>query len=286
MKMNKYILAISTIIAFLLFVNMSSAITVNDVEVDPIGPGQEGRLEITIKNTLNDDVEEVSLSLDLTNLPFTTVGSSEYTQEEITENDKESFVFRLRADATAKAGDYKIPYTLTYKNASSPKKGTIGVRITAKPDISYTISTDSPVVGTKGKINLKLINTGLGEARFVVVKISPIDYTLLSDSEIYIGSVDSDDFESATFDVIFNSRDAELFGTIEYRDIENKAYSIPISSDIDVYTNEEAIKQGIIKKSNAPVYITIIIILIIVWIVWRAIAKRRRLKKSMQAHKA
>lgn len=287
MAKNKLILSsIITLIAIMFLINVTSALTVNSATADTISPGKEGTLTIVLKNTFNHDVEEVTLSLDLTGLPLTTIGSSSETQDEIQEDERETFVFTLRADTNAKAGDYKIPYTITYKNSSStiPLKGTIGIRISAKPEISYVVSADTPVIGSKGKINLKIINKGLGEARFATIKIEPTGYILLSDSEVYIGSINSDDFETASFDVIFKSKNAQLSGSLEYSDLEGKKYFTPLDSSLKVYTQDEAVKQGIIKKSNVGMYIGIIVLIIVIWLVWRAIAKRRRLRKSMQMH--
>ena len=279
--MKKNVL-LTAILALIILLGSVSALSIYDVASDTIAPGKEGQLKIILKNTLSDDVEDVTLSLDLANVPFTTLGGSSETQDEIQEGDRETFTFTLRADTSAKAGDYKIPYTITYKNASSALKGTIGVRISAKPEISYTASADVPVIDSKGKINLKIINKGLGEARFATLRITPQGYTLLSDSEVYIGSINSDDFETASFDVIFKSKSASLSGILEYSDLEGKKYSLPLAYSLNVYTQDEAVKQGIIKKNNAGMYVGLIILLIIIWLVYRNIAKRRRLKKSMQ----
>ena len=51
---------------------------------------------------------------------------------------------------------------------------------------------------------MKIINSGFGDIKFVNVQIFPDGFILLGSANDYIGNVDSDDFESATFDVIFN----------------------------------------------------------------------------------
>lgn len=42
----------------LIMVHTSSALVVSDVSVDAVSPGGETRMEITLKNTFNFDVEE------------------------------------------------------------------------------------------------------------------------------------------------------------------------------------------------------------------------------------
>jgi len=287
--MNKSMKIISILTVFLLAISLASTLTsaliVSSVDSPVLAPGEEGRLTVILKNTFDNDIEDVSLSLDLSTIPFTAVGSSEFSLNRIDNDDKESFVFLLRADSSAKTGDYSIPYTITYRNSSTPKKGTIGIKISAKPNLDFTSSTDIPVIGQKSKLTLKIVNKGLGDAKFVSFTLSPDGLTLLSEPTIYIGSIDSDDFESASFDVIYQSKSATLAGNLEYRDIDNKLYTKSISIPVEVYTKDEAIKKGIIQKSNTTTYILVVVILIVLWLIWRAIAKRRRLKKSMQKMK-
>ena len=43
-----------------------------------------------------------------------------------------------------------------------------------------------------------------------------------------------------------------------------------------VYTEEEALNLGLIKKSNTTLYIEGAAILLVAWLIWRAIKKRRK----------
>lgn len=267
----------------IMLITNASALVISNVDADVLMPGQEGRLSIIVKNNLDNDVEDVSLALDFSNLPLSATDSSEETIDEIDDGDKETFSFRIRAESNAKTGDYKIPYTLTYKNASSIQEGTLSVRVSAKPDISFSVSAENQIIGQKGKITLKIINKGLGEAKFVSVKAFANGFALVSENEVYIGNIDSDDFDTAIFDVLFKSKNPVFSALVEYKDIDNKAYSKNIEMPITAYTTEEAIQQGLLKKSKAFLYIIAIAILIIIWLIWRAIRKRRRMQKSREA---
>lgn len=270
------------VLALLILMPVASALVISSVDAPTLMPGKEGKLSITVKNTFDNDLEEVSLSLDLSTVPLTSVSSSEFSVPRIDSDDRETVTFLLRADTNAKTGDYNIPYTITYKNATAPKKGTIGIKISAKPDLSYTASSDAPVIGEKGKITLKLVNRGLGEARFVAFTLLPQGFTLLSEEQVYIGSINSDDFESIVFEVIVTSKRAEVIGTLEYRDSDNNHYTKEIRIPLTVYTKDEAITKGIITKSNVPFYIGSILLIVVLWLIYRSIAKRRRLKKSLE----
>lgn len=279
--MFKQLIALT--LAFLIM-PLASALVVSDVSADTLVPGQEGRVDVTIKNTLGKDIEDVSLTLDFTGIPLAPVDSSEASVDELDEDDKESFAFLVRADSSAKVGDYKVPYTITYGNSSTVKKGSISVRVSAKPSLSFTATIADPIIGMKTKATFKIVNKGLGEARFLSVQFQASGMTVLSEKEVYIGSVDSDDFETVTLDVIPTSKSATLSGVIEYQDDDVKSFTKVFDLPLQVYTRDEAIAKGIAQPNNAPLYFGVVLVLLILWFIYRTIAKRRRMRRAAEAN--
>ena len=86
---------ILSLLAVLIFVNLSSAVIINSVDVQSLSPGQEGTIRLEIKNILSEDVQSISLVLDFANKPFIPIGTSEQSVDEIQEDDKENFVFNI-----------------------------------------------------------------------------------------------------------------------------------------------------------------------------------------------
>lgn len=287
--MRKILSTLTILLASIYLISVASAaLTISSVDADNIAPGQEGNVDITIKNNMDFDVEDVSFALvfDSPTLPLSPKGTSEETIDSLNEDEKDSVSFTLRADSNAKVGDYKIPFVLTYSNGTktfSPQQGTIGIRISGSPSLDFSASTTTPVIGQKGKITLKLLNKGLGEAKFISVKVNPSGYTLLSEDNVFISSIDSNDFDSVSFDIVLKSKSASLSGTVEYRDSDNKVITKNFDLPLKVYTQDEAIKNGIISKSNTFTYILVIVVLVIIWFVWRSIRKKNRLRKSREA---
>lgn len=283
--MKKQILLVaSCLILAMVLLSSVSALIVNSVDADDFTPGKQGSVSITLDNNGNSDIENVVLSLDLAKVPFTTVGAADESIDEIRENRKEDFTFNLRAFQNAAPGDYQVPYTISFNDSDliRTQTGTFGLRITASPQLTYTVSTENPVVGQKGTITLKVVNKGLADAKFVSVKLSPTDFTLLSENDVYLGTISSDDFETATFDVVFTKENPILVGVVEYNDFEDNHQIKNVQIPVNVYSKEKALELGIIKRSNAMLYIIIIVVLVILFFVWRYIQKRRRVKRSMQ----
>ncbi len=281
---NKNYLLVFAVLALIALANgiYAQSLNIDGIDSPELMPGKEGVLRISVENNLNEDVEDVSLSLDVKGLPIIIVGSSETSVDEINEDDSEDFVFLLRAGVTATAGDYQIPFSLTYKNSTKAKTGTIGIRIEGSVDLETSIKTDNAIVGKKGKISIKIINKGFAEARYVSVKLAENGFLIESEEQVYIGDIDANDFETASFDVIFQKKNPGVSAEIEYKDFDNNNQRKFIDEQIKVYTLEEAIEKGIVSKNNFGTYIIVIILIIVLWLIWKAIAKRRRIRRSRQ----
>lgn len=260
----------------------AQTLSIISVDTPKLTPGAEGILRIEVENPLEEDIEDVSLSLDTRSLPLNIVGSSEFSIDEIEGEESDIFAFTIRASTTAEAGDYQIPFSLDYKGAAKPKTGSIGVRIEGSVELETTVSTNNAIVGREGKITLKIINRGFADARYVSVKLIPNNYIIKSEEEIYIGDIDANDFETANFDVIFQRKNPAINAEVIYRDFNNNNKNLIIDKSINVYTEEEALEKGLIKRNNFGLYIVLIILIIIIWLVIRSIKKRLRKKKSMQ----
>ncbi len=281
----KYKSILASILALILLVSVASALTVKSSSSDTLQPGSEGSIYLDVENTFSFDLNEgVSVSINTAGLPFIPVGASEKSIDELDEGDEETFRFTIKSSNTISAGDYEIPYTLKYitNNTERTRTGFIGVTVFAQPDLSYSIETENPIIGNQGKITFRIVNSGFSDARFVSVKVFPSGFTLLSESQTYIGSVDSDDFETSTYDVIFDKQSSDFIAQVEYTDFNNQKIIKQISLPIQVYTKEKALELGLIKKNNTLLYVGIAILLIVIYLIYRAIKKRRKMKKSMQ----
>ncbi len=279
---NKIQTIISALLVLLLLTNIASALTIKSVNAETLSPGKEGLISIEVENNLDDIVEDVTASIDLKGLSFITIGSSEDSINEIDEDDKETFNFRIKAANTIKPGDYQIPFAISYRigDVQKSNQGSVGVTVRANADITYSISTTTPVINQQGKISFQIVNKGFDDARFVSLRAIPEGFTLLSDSEVYIGTVSSDDFQSTSFDVIFKEANPIFTAIVEYKDFDNKKIISTVNLPITVYTQEQALKLGIIKKNNTPLYLGIIVGLIIIYLIYRSIRRRIRRARS------
>ena len=89
-----------------------------------------------------EDIEDVSLVLDFSMLPFSTVGSAEQSADGIDEDDTETFDFTLKAGNDAKPGDYLLRVTAEY----SGQKAFAKLPIKILPAANISIDSICPIV--------------------------------------------------------------------------------------------------------------------------------------------
>src|SRR3989338_6866937 len=152
---------------------------------------------------------------------------------------------------------------INYEEDGDERKqsGTIGIIVSAEPELEIVAEIQNPVIGQTGKLNIKIVNKGLADARFVSLSIESEDITILSEKSEYVGTIESDDFESASFDVAYNKKLSTILVKLKYKDFDNNEQTISENIALRIYTKEEAIEKGILKKSNATLYIAVVLVI-------------------------
>lgn len=270
-------------------VNSISALTIYSVSSSPseISPGESSRIIMSIKNNANEDIEDVSVSLDLTNLPLAPYESgSDFNANEILEGKTKEAEFNIIVLDDAKAGTYKIPVKIVYTDSSGVKnqQSLISIKINSKPSIETNVEDGLLLKGEKNSLTIKIVNKGLSDAKFLEVSAgSSTNYIILSQNKVYIGDVDSNDFQTAEFSIFINAKASNNINfpiSVKYKDFANKEYNEDFDVKLRVYSRDQAQKLGLISKNNTLYIVVIIVVLIIVFFIYRAIRKRRRKEKS------
>jgi len=292
--MKKTILIFILGIYLISILSLVSALTISEVSTSPneVESGKTLDVSIIIKNDGDNDLKDVSVSLDLTNVPFAPFDSSSETSfDEIRESREKEALFTLIALNDAKSGIYKIPINVKYTEditdaQQKTKTGLISITINSKPIIDVQQSDSLLIKGQEGKINIKIVNKGLSDIKFLETELgSSTYYSLTSSNKVYIGDLDGNDFDTAEFSAFFKATSPttlEIPVTITYKDIFNKEYKEDFSVPVKVYSQQDAISFGLIKKSNTTTYIVIAVVLVVIYIIYNRIRKRRKMKKMQE----
>jgi len=293
-KLTKTIIAL-LILGLMLFSTISfailsvSALTIDSVSIlDEIIPGGTSRISIGLENDGDEDIEEVSVVLDLTNVPFAPFNSaSEYSIDKIREDKTKFAEFEIIALNNAKSGIYKIPLLISYKIAGEDEKITknslISIVVNSKPIIDVNVEDSLLLKDKNNEILIRVTNKGLSDAKFVELIVNKGQFNLLSSDRHYIGDIDSDDFDSLKLKVFFKENvpnNVNLPVTIIYKDDLNKEYREEFNINLKVYTKQRAIELGLMKRNRTAGYVVGIVLIVVLYIIYRNLKKRAKSSKS------
>lgn len=291
----------------LAFISLASvqALIIESVSTTPseIAPGETSIIRLGLENNAEEDIEDVSVSLifreaikdsfsnvvTVNEVPFAPYDSaSEFNIDEIKDGKTKYAEFKIKALNDAKSGIYKIPLQITYEEGGviKTKSSLISITVNSKPIIGVSIEDGLLLKGNENKAVVKIVNKGLSDVKFLEVEIKKgAYYTILSQANVYIGDIDSNDFDSADFNLFFKENSPSTINlpvSVTYKDSLNKGYTEDFTLPLRVYTKEQAIQLGLLKKSNTTTYIIVVVVLIIIYIIYRKIKKWRKMKKKMK----
>jgi len=249
-----------------------------------IVPGKDARLKIKLQNLADSPIKNIKVKLDLAGIPFVPVGITN-EKEIIKLNSKEKYLlnFNLTAESGAESNIYKVPVLIGYSDqlgTKYTKNNTIGLIIGEEPKLSVVIdSSEVYTKGDTGDVVIKFVNKGLTDLKFLDVKLGECsDYKLISVDNVYVGNIDSDDYETVDFKLHIQTSKLKvsLPLLLEYRDANNNEYKEEISLTLDLYSKSEAKKLGLKKGSKGIGIFIVITIVIIGLFVYRRWKKRKR----------
>lgn len=254
-----------------------------------VAPGSKAKLTITLKNYAASLLKDVKVILELgksgdETTPFAPVGST--NEKVISIIDAQSSVpveFNLLADPDAKSKAYKVPLKLQYSDVLSKnhsKTLTLALIVGVEPDLSvYIDSTTIYTAGITGEVTVKIVNKGLTDIKFLNVKLDKAEgYKILSPYEVYIGNIDSDDYETVDFklNIDKDSKDKAILPlTIEYKDANNQDYTKKVNLELPLYSKLEARNLGLVK-TNYKMIIFVVVLLIVGLIAYTIWIRRRK----------
>jgi hypothetical protein len=299
---NKIISAIILALILVSLASFASALSITNVDTpDQIKPGEAGDVRITLENDGNNDIKDASVQLIFSaqinpqtgivispELPFS-ADSTTRSYDEIKEDKSKTFDFNIRALSNAKSGIYKIPMLITYTEdvtGAVPKtiSSIISMTVNSVPILDLQKEASLLIKGQESSVTFQLVNKGLSDVSFLEVQLdNSAGYSVTSPNKIYIGTLASDDTDTAQFTVYFNPTSPNNINfpvNLVYSDVTNKQYTKQFNIDARVYSQQEAIQLGLITKSNTVTYVGLIIAVIVIYIIYRRIKKWLKNRKK------
>ncbi|MBN2423185.1 COG1361 S-layer family protein [Candidatus Woesearchaeota archaeon] len=284
---------------------IDATVSIESVETIPekIEPGKPFEIRFKLKNMADSVMEDVSLKFDLglstVDIPSTTSSLSLYdlvpfaplnsaTEKKvrmISPGKEAVFTYDVIAYSSAEPRVYKIPIQIKYYDELDTeyiKNDIVGLIVGTKPDLTVDIDETSLDAATSmGDVIIKFINKGFTDIKFLDVTLGQgEDFEILSSDEVYIGNIDSDDYETAEFK-IFVKQDKETKGqertiilplSIEYKDANTEEYTKQISLELKLYDPK---KLGRGNGNGTMTFVLAIVVILIIFFVYRRIRKKK-----------
>ena len=247
---------------------------IESVETTPtkIEPGKRAKVIITLKNFADSLMEDVTLKLDMSSssMPFAPVDSTSEKKIKFLESgEAKDFVFDIIVLGNAESQIYKLPIVISYFDSAGSfynKSDILALVVGSTPNIETMI--DSQTVyssGNAGKITIKFVNKGVTDVKFLNVRVSPTkEVEVYSSQSIYIGNLDSDDYETAEFNVYVKGTKADYVIIpikLEYTDPNNEGFEQDLELKLNLYSSGDMKKYGL-SKGNGIVGIVIILVIV------------------------
>jgi len=262
---------------------LDANLDVVSVSSGSVAPGGTVPLEIKLKNEGDSPLRDIFVRINLSDVPFYPINSISEKKIYLINSGEEGIInFDIMASPAATCQPYKVPMTLSYKTLGGTqytKLSYLTIVVGSAPEIVVDIeSSEIMTSGKTGSVTFNIINKGLTNIKFLTITLKEGDYDIISPPEIYIGNLDSDDFDTAEFKIYTNKQGTTLplNIAISYRDSNNGLHQEEKTLLLRLYTSEELGKFQLVPAQNNTWLIVIIIAVVVIgyWIY------RRRKKRK------
>jgi len=221
-------------------------------------PGSELDVSITIKNLGGVSAEDLTVKLGLADMPLATIrATNEKFLDKLRGGSSYTFNFSLLVGADAKSQLYQIPVYVNYKDKFGRNfnfSSNFGCAVEAPPEYIVNIDkSDIVLPNKKGNIVVSVSNIGSSDINYVSLELQPSsDIEILSNPLVYMGNLESDDYETAEFDLYVKGRTGELSldAELTYKDSYNRNVKEVVPLTLRVYTRSEASEFGLIEEGT------------------------------------
>ncbi len=261
---------------------LDANLAITGVESKEVSPGEITNLKIKLRNEADSYLRDVNIKLNLSSSTFLPINSTEDRKIYLIGSKEEKTAdFDLLVSPNAECGPYKILTYISYYNSAGmyyTKTNYVTLIVTAEPEITVNIDESGILTaGQTGIVSINIINKGLMDIKFLTVSLKPDGYEVLSPSDIYVGGLDSDDYDTVDFKIHIPENGKELPLKIElvYKDANNKEYLEEPIVNLRLYTQEELINYNLVPDTTGTTNTIIFIILLFIgyWLY-------KKLKKS------
>ncbi len=263
----------------------SSNLIIKSTNYDPspAEPGKYVDVWVVVQNFGNKELKRSWLKLE-PEYPFSfNPGETGIEGVDLIPQGREELMeYRLRVDDQAIEGTYDLEVILCEDSNCDReiRKSTIDimVRTGGRPKLEIGLEDSSVFLPeTLGEITISTVNKGKLGIKFLTIEVMDSEeYNLVSPARVYVGELDSDDFETEDFKIYTKSATGVINVPVkvEYSDENFKDYTSIENIEFKVFSKKDAKNMGLVPKNKTAGYLITLAAIVLL-----AFLYRRRKKK-------
>lgn len=243
-----------------------------------VSPGSTNEMTITLRNLANTQFQNIDIDLDMADLPLAVADASRKRVQRLDGGNAANVTYRVFVDEEADRGVYRLPIQLEYENIagnSFTQEQTTGVVVGGTSNIDVGVErTDIRTAGTRGELNLRIVNRGNGEARFVAVELPESgDYEVLSSRDVYVGDMIPDDYQTADFDLYVHEGQGQLTVPVQVSYVNAQGQQVEEVQTVNMSLYDEEMLQtyGFAGERSQMQYVALLAVIVLIAgvVLWR-----------------
>ncbi len=262
-------------------VNRKPVLSIISVSPTEVRVGQSQVLELMIRNISSSPARDITIGVSEERTVTSTgvvverdiipLGAAFVYLPELDADDSASINLSLLISPTASSKASFVPIKMSFYDSNKTlhaQTDYIGLKVSAEPELGVSVAEYSvpPVSGKVGKVIVDMFNTGLGAAKFLSVQVKA-DWIDLSKKDFFIGTVESDDFDSITLegkvsDSVSPGMQTAVV-TLTYQNAFGDVQTVEKSVPVRIFSTSEVATQN---GNGFPLVQVIIVILVVVGI--------------------
>ena len=254
---------------------------------EKIPQGEVATVNVEITNPDTAAIRDITVKFELPNELIPLGSTTERKINKLLAGKTSVVSFDIMAAPNAEAHAYKTPLVITFADetgAITTKNESVGLLVGSEDSYALNVDESSAfTANTKGTFVLSVANTGPNELKFVTVNIEPSnDYTIVSNSKVYLGNLDPDDFETSEFTVITHVQKQgsncwipfkcaspntmNLNIALDYRNSYNQPITEKRTVSVPIYTSSEIKQYGLAPTSSFGLVTIIFLVILLIYL--------------------
>lgn len=254
-----------------------SRIEIKSLEPSSLKIGEEATLNLTLRNKGESEISDIIIIWN--NPSIIPLGSSNrIIVDSLLPNEEIHLPIKVIVDPNTIPGIYPFNLMMMFTDKTGNQQvlnNTVGIKIEGDIDFIVTLESEENILpNSKGKINVRVANSGTENARFLTLH-SYSKYATIDPKTIYIGTLDSDDYDTETLTLFLGNiqpGNYPLTLQLNFRDSYGNFYSKNYTLEFQVFSPLEVQKK---KGTSISTILLIIFLFSTIYLIFKNFRRRK-----------